>query len=200
MLRPKTFFLPAMLFLVPAVVSLTARGSLAESATEECKAKPDSSAPSGSHWYYRLNRADKRHCWYLGPQGAKAHSAASEPTSLWRFLISSQTSSTSCCVGLSFFSTSTPCWTTSSTRFSKSCHIFREVEISFVSHCRLHCSCLLSISSRTRISAGGHLQGATPATNTTAYTPRRAAQNEPDWGPRESPISPLREIGGSPPF
>src|SRR5438105_2409640 len=81
MLRPKTFFLPAMLFLVPAVVSLTARGSLAESATEECKAKPDSSAPAGSHWYYRLNRPDKRHCWYLGPQGAKAHSAASEPAS-----------------------------------------------------------------------------------------------------------------------
>src|SRR5205807_9061651 len=31
----------------------------------------------GSHWFYRVDRANNnRHCWYLGPEGAKARQAA----------------------------------------------------------------------------------------------------------------------------
>src|SRR5262249_52893162 len=44
----------------------------------ECKAKPDSTAPSGSHWYYRVNRTDNRHCWFLGAEGGKVRSQARE--------------------------------------------------------------------------------------------------------------------------
>ena len=38
-------------------------------AAEECRLKPGSTAPSGSRWLYRINRADHRHCWYLTPAG-----------------------------------------------------------------------------------------------------------------------------------
>ncbi len=64
MLRPK--ILPAIFLVVPAAVLLTAQASLSEPAAEECRASPGSNTPRGTHWYYRINRADKRHCWYLG--------------------------------------------------------------------------------------------------------------------------------------
>jgi hypothetical protein len=82
MLRPKTFLGPAMLFLVAAAVWSTVGPSRAEPATEECKSKPDAPSPSGSHWYYRINRPDGRHCWYLGPlDRTKTRSAVPEPVS-----------------------------------------------------------------------------------------------------------------------
>jgi hypothetical protein len=82
MLRPKTFLGPVMVFLVPAAVWSTLRPSLAEPAVEECKSKPDAPSPAGSHWYYRINRPDGRHCWYLGPQDrTKARSAVPESVS-----------------------------------------------------------------------------------------------------------------------
>src|SRR5262249_33648913 len=62
-------------------VLVTVQTSLAEPAVDECKTKPDSSAPAGSHWYYRVNRTDQRHCWYLGPEGRKVRSQAREGAS-----------------------------------------------------------------------------------------------------------------------
>jgi hypothetical protein len=43
-------------------------------AAEECRPKPGSTAPSGSRWVYRINRADHRHCWFLGSAAGVAHS------------------------------------------------------------------------------------------------------------------------------
>src|SRR5258706_12673067 len=40
-------------------------------AADDCLSKPKGLAPEGSHWYYRINRARKRHCWYLGDQREK---------------------------------------------------------------------------------------------------------------------------------
>jgi hypothetical protein len=60
-----TKILPAILAMVPAIVFLTAQVSLSEPAAEACKTKAGSSTPPGGHWYYRINRADKRHCWFL---------------------------------------------------------------------------------------------------------------------------------------
>ena len=40
-------------------------------AAEECISSPKGTAPEGSHWYYRVDRATKRHCWYLGESGGK---------------------------------------------------------------------------------------------------------------------------------
>ena len=43
-------------------------------AAEECRLKPDLTAPSGSRWVYRINRADHRHCWYLSSKAGITHS------------------------------------------------------------------------------------------------------------------------------
>jgi hypothetical protein len=72
---------PAILVVPLATALVTVQTSRAEPAVDECKTKPDSSAPVGSHWYYRVNRADQRHCWYLGPEGAKVRSQAREGAS-----------------------------------------------------------------------------------------------------------------------
>jgi len=34
-------------------------------AADDCLAAPKGQTPSGSHWYYRIDRASKRNCWYL---------------------------------------------------------------------------------------------------------------------------------------
>jgi hypothetical protein len=42
-----------------------------QAAAEECLSNPGAAGPPGSHWYYRIDRATKRQCWYLGTAGAK---------------------------------------------------------------------------------------------------------------------------------
>src|SRR5215831_3222857 len=74
----------AILLLLCATVLLTIRSSVAGAAADDCLAKPGASAPAGSHWYYRINRADHRHCWYLGPVGAKVRAPARETASSMR--------------------------------------------------------------------------------------------------------------------
>ncbi len=71
--------LPGIFAVAPATILLTAQASLSAPAAEACRTNPGSLTPPGSHWYYRLNHADKRHCWYLGPvdQRASAREAAS---------------------------------------------------------------------------------------------------------------------------
>src|SRR5262249_57482815 len=79
--RPMMFSVPPILFTPLGTVLVSAQTSLAEPAAEECKTKPGSSAPPGSHWYYRINRTDQRRCWFLGPEGAKVRSQARETAS-----------------------------------------------------------------------------------------------------------------------
>jgi hypothetical protein len=45
------------------------------SAEADCLAKPNAPSASGNHWYYRLDRASGRRCWYQRP----ATGAANEP-------------------------------------------------------------------------------------------------------------------------
>jgi len=79
MLRPK--ILPAaMLAVLPAAAALTV--ALAEATADECRTKPDSSAPPGKHWYYRVNRADHQHCWYLGSAETEQRSHARRAISI----------------------------------------------------------------------------------------------------------------------
>jgi hypothetical protein len=47
-------------------------------AADDCLAAPNSQPPQGSHWYYRIDGAKQRHCWYLGPEGQKVHHAEPE--------------------------------------------------------------------------------------------------------------------------
>jgi hypothetical protein len=45
-------------------------------AAADCLSAPKGAGPAGSHWYYRVDRATKRHCWYLGEAGGKVSQSA----------------------------------------------------------------------------------------------------------------------------
>jgi len=72
MLRSK--ILLARLALISAAILVTGYSSLGEAKGDDCKAKPEGSSPAGLHWYYRVDRASGRHCWYLHEQGMRVHS------------------------------------------------------------------------------------------------------------------------------
>src|SRR6516225_12267964 len=58
-----------------AAVNVTVNPSRAG---DDCLAGPNTAAPQGSHWYYRLDRLTHRQCWYLGPERrTHAHQDAS---------------------------------------------------------------------------------------------------------------------------
>lgn len=61
-----------------AAVSQTtpAAPSAANAAASDCLASPKGAAPQGQHWFYRLDRATKRQCWYLRAEGGKATQSA----------------------------------------------------------------------------------------------------------------------------
>jgi hypothetical protein len=51
--------------------------SHAAPAAGECLSGPNRVAPDGSHWYYRIDRANNnRKCWYLAPENEKARASA----------------------------------------------------------------------------------------------------------------------------
>jgi hypothetical protein len=66
-------FASAIVIGILAGASLTTPQHAANAA--ECLDQPRLDAAKGLHWYYRIDRATKRHCWYLreeGEQGARA--------------------------------------------------------------------------------------------------------------------------------
>jgi hypothetical protein len=48
----------------------------ATEAADGCLSGPKGTAPQGRHWYYRVDRATRRNCWYLGVAGEKVTRAA----------------------------------------------------------------------------------------------------------------------------
>jgi hypothetical protein len=68
----KHLLVRAHLLVVPAL-ALWMSVSIVQAA-EECRLKPGATAPSGSKWVYRVNRADHRHCWFLSSQAAGSYS------------------------------------------------------------------------------------------------------------------------------
>lgn len=44
-------------------------------AAEECLSGPKGAAPRGSHWYYRIDRATKKNCWYVRAESRQKPSA-----------------------------------------------------------------------------------------------------------------------------
>jgi hypothetical protein len=63
--------------LMPAILLVMSHSSLGEAKADECRIKPDGAAPAGLHWYYRVDRTNNRHCWYLHTQGMPVHSPVS---------------------------------------------------------------------------------------------------------------------------
>ena len=47
----------------------------------DCLAAPNSPAPQGSHWYYRLDWTNQRKCWYFRAPGQPAQQAAAQAIS-----------------------------------------------------------------------------------------------------------------------
>jgi hypothetical protein len=53
---------------------LTLNASVAESVSDECRARPGSSAAPGTYWRYRVSRPDHRRCWFLSFEPVKIRS------------------------------------------------------------------------------------------------------------------------------
>ena len=68
------------LVLTPAALVATGYSSPGEAKGDDCKARPDSTSPAGLHWYYRVDRANNRHCWYLHEQGMAVRSLSHATT------------------------------------------------------------------------------------------------------------------------
>src|SRR5664279_6595476 len=45
-------------------------------AADDCLSGPKGETPEGGHWYYRIDRVTKQHCWYLREEGEKLTQAA----------------------------------------------------------------------------------------------------------------------------
>ena len=75
--KRETVFASAILAaLVPAMV-LSVGLHHAQGAANNCLAKPNAAPPRGSHWYYRVDPAGNRRCWFLAPEGATPRQALS---------------------------------------------------------------------------------------------------------------------------
>lgn len=60
-----------------AAVVLAAVPNGAARAADDCLTAPKSPAPQGAHWYYRIDRATKRHCWYVRDESKGSQQASS---------------------------------------------------------------------------------------------------------------------------
>src|SRR5450755_251073 len=50
-------------------------------AADDCLTEPRGVTQQGQHWFYRIERGTKRHCWYLKDDGEKvARAATAEPS------------------------------------------------------------------------------------------------------------------------
>ena len=72
---PGPKILPGILVVLPSTMLVTAQPSFGGSTSVECRAGPGASAPAGLHWYYRVDRANNRHCWYLQTDGLRVHAS-----------------------------------------------------------------------------------------------------------------------------
>src|SRR5690242_16765087 len=77
MLRYPRCIAPALL---ASFVGLTATAARAEPATAaapaaNCLAGPNGPSAPGNHWFYRVDRASGRHCWYQRPGSGTSRSA-----------------------------------------------------------------------------------------------------------------------------
>ena len=81
-----TKFVSAIFAGLLAGASIATISSGTADAADECLAAPKGETPEGSHWYYRIDRATKQHCWYLREGGEKLTQAAPPKTSAARQL------------------------------------------------------------------------------------------------------------------
>jgi hypothetical protein len=71
---------PTVLNAVVALVVVPAIAvgiGIGQARADDCLAAPNVAAPSGQHWYYRIDRVKRRKCWYLHAPLRLAHQAHS---------------------------------------------------------------------------------------------------------------------------
>jgi len=74
-MRERCAMLASVTFGFVAIASLSVQSTHAMAA-DECLTKPNSPAPQGEHWYYRIDHANNRQCWRLGPEGLRVQKSA----------------------------------------------------------------------------------------------------------------------------
>jgi hypothetical protein len=62
-----------------AAVSAVSSGTVR--AADDCLSGPQDHTPAGGHWYYRIEHATKRHCWYLRNERENLSQAATPDSS-----------------------------------------------------------------------------------------------------------------------
>ena len=76
MLKRTAKFVPALFATVLAAANLTSgtdlRAQTAQAGDDTCLSSPKGATSNGAHWYYRIDRATKRQCWYLRDEGEKS--------------------------------------------------------------------------------------------------------------------------------
>src|SRR5512140_385018 len=85
--------LASLLGVAVTTVTVHAQTATEPASADDCLAKPNGPTPRGSHWYYRLDRANHRHCWYLrstdsnaGQSETRPSRAAASPTAWQRIM------------------------------------------------------------------------------------------------------------------
>jgi hypothetical protein len=66
-------------FLIASVLAGACLGTVSPGvarAADDCLAAPKGASPEGSHWFYRIDHATKRHCWYLGQRDKHSQTAS----------------------------------------------------------------------------------------------------------------------------
>ncbi len=61
------------------IVGVSASPTRTAHAADDCITKPNSPAPQGQHWYYRIDHANNRQCWRLAPEGLRVQKSESSP-------------------------------------------------------------------------------------------------------------------------
>jgi hypothetical protein len=69
-------FASAILASFLASAALPAISYSAAPAADDCLSAPKDQTPQGGHWFYRIERGTKRHCWYLKDASDKVSQAA----------------------------------------------------------------------------------------------------------------------------
>jgi hypothetical protein len=75
--RPRSITLVATLL----AWSISVAASTITARADDCLAEPNSPAPAGSHWYYHLDKATQRKCWYVHAKDQSVQPAAAQATS-----------------------------------------------------------------------------------------------------------------------
>jgi hypothetical protein len=72
--RKANFAAPAFIGLLAGISATALHGQAV--GEDQCLSAPKGESPAGFHWYYRVDRAEGRHCWYLRRLGSNASQAA----------------------------------------------------------------------------------------------------------------------------